>query len=71
MIVKLNSIQKGQLRNLLKIGPNESLWSKVEPHKCDSDLAYFLDNGLVTHLGFGKGYRITNAGRAALERSEG
>lgn len=70
-MVKLNGRHISELTALSKIGPHECMWSGVEPHNCDEDLAFYLQNGLVMHLGKGIGYRLTTDGRAALERSEG
>jgi hypothetical protein len=68
--VKLTGRQKSELKALSEIRPGQGLWSGVEPHNCDEDLAFYLHNGLVMHLGKGMGYRLTNAGQAALERSD-
>lgn len=70
-MVKLNGRQKSELTALSKIGPHERMWHGVEPHNCDDDLAFYLKNGLVMHLGKGMGYRLTTAGREALEREDG
>lgn len=69
--MKLTGKQKHELGQLAALGPFESLWSGVEPYNSDEDLSFYLANGLVRHRGERKGYAITDAGRAALERSEG
>lgn len=66
--MRLEGRQRAELMSLRK---SPGLWSRVEPHNCDDDLAFYLRHGLVRHLGEGKGYEITHAGRRALGQDGG
>lgn len=66
--IKLTGRMRSELRTLAQL---PGRWSRVEPHNCDPDLAFYLSNGLVRHLGAGKGYVITEAGREALKAEQG
>lgn len=66
--IKLPGRMRSELKTLAQL---PGRWSRVEPHNCDPDLAFYLSNGLVRHLGTGKGYVITDAGREALKAKDG
>lgn len=46
-----------------------TLWGGVPPEKADPDLSMYIHRGLVEWVG--AGYRITDAGRAALDQDKG
>lgn len=62
--MRLTGRQESELRALSR---KPGLWSGVQPYASDSDLDFYLRTGLVRHIGTGKGYEITDAGRSALQ----
>jgi len=55
-----------QRSELLSLYRSRGLWCRVPPNRADSDLYYYLQNGLVRWLGDERGYEITERGVSAL-----